>query len=92
MPNSGVWFGIPHVNSSDRADENAASLNCPSACAVAINTGCWEWFRSEPVDAAQDVGKQGFPDCDPGKLECDIAATAYALHADLDQPLAQCGQ
>jgi len=34
-----------------------------------INAGRWEWLRSEPVDAAQDVGKQVTGDGDPGIRE-----------------------
>ncbi len=48
---------------------------------------CWDWLRSEPVDAAQDVGEQITGYRDFGQLECDVAPVAHQLHADLDQPL-----
>ncbi len=53
---------------------------------------CWDWLRSEPVDAAQDVGEQIAGYRDFGHLERDIAPLAHHLRADLDQLLAQRGQ
>jgi len=59
-----------------------------AACSSALPS-CWDRFRSEPVDAAQDVGEQIAGDRDFGQLERDIAPVAHHLRADLDQLLAQ---
>ena len=44
-------------------------------------------FRSEPVDAAQDIGEQVTGDGDLGHLERDVAPVADDLRADLDELL-----
>ncbi len=48
-------------------------------------------FRSEPLDATQDVGEEVSRDRDLRKLDCDVAPMAHDLRADLDQPLASVG-
>ncbi len=70
----------------------AALRTHPSPCRIASTvalSSCWEWLRPEPIDAARDVGEQGSPDRDLGKLEGDIAPMAHDLSADLDQLLAE---
>ncbi len=64
-----------------------------SSARVAVYLRSWRGrSRSEPIDAAQDVGKQVSRDRDLGKLESDVAPMAYDLRADSDQFLPQCGQ
>ncbi len=48
--------------------------------------------RSEPVDAAQDVGERIAGDRDFGRLERDVTAVAHHLRTDLDPLLAQSGR
>ena len=50
------------------------------------------WLKSEPVDAAQDVGEQVAGNDDLGHLERDVAPVADDLRADLDELLPQAGQ
>ena len=40
------------------------------------------WRRSEPIDAAQDVGEQVTRHGDLYHLECDVTPVAYDLRAD----------
>jgi hypothetical protein len=51
--------------------------------------GCrWPQFRDQP----QDIGEQISRDGDLGHLECDVAAVANDLRADLDEFLLQARQ
>ncbi len=50
------------------------------------------WLRSEPVDAAQDVGEQVTRNGDLGHLEDDVAPVAHDLRADLDELFPEAGQ
>jgi hypothetical protein len=47
------------------------------------------WRRSEPVDAARDIGEQVTSDGDLSHLERDVVTVAHDLRADLDELLAQ---
>ena len=57
-----------------------------------LQPSCRNRFSSEPVDAAQDVGKQVSRYCDLGHLEGYIAPVADDLAANLDQFVSQTGQ
>ena len=46
----------------------------------------------QPVNQAQDLGEQCSGDGDFCELECDVAAVAHDLRADLDEFVAQGGQ
>ena len=48
--------------------------------------------RPQPVNQAQDIGEQGSWDFDLRQLECDIAAVANNLGADLCRLLSQRSQ
>ena len=48
--------------------------------------------QPQPVNQAQDIGEQGSWDCDLRQLECDIAAVANNLGADLCRLFSQRSQ
>lgn len=54
-----------------------------------VRRSCRGWLRSEPVDAAQDVGEQVAGNGDLGHLERDVAPVADDLRVDLDELVAQ---
>lgn len=55
-----------------------------AACSIVVPS-CWDWLRSELVNAAQDVGEQIAGYRDFGQLERHVATMAYSLGADLDE-------
>jgi hypothetical protein len=73
------------------ANDHRTNLTGRMVVVHCSGSSCWYWRRPrpEPVDPAQDLGKQGARHCDLGQLEHDVAAMAHDPGADLDQFLAQ---
>lgn len=69
-----------------------AHSSCRRRASARGRRSCWGWLRSEPVDAAQDVGEQVAGNGDLGHLERDVAAVADDLRADLYELFPQAGQ
>jgi hypothetical protein len=64
----------------------AKLIRLASECLIVVPS-CWDWVRSAPVEAAQDVGYQIAGYCNFGKLENDVSTVLDHCGLDLDQLL-----
>jgi hypothetical protein len=61
-------------------------------CAIVCRQSDGQWRRTQAINKAQDLSKQGAWDGDFRQLEGDVATMADSLGANLDQILPQRGQ